>query len=114
MGNSMIRSSSYHESLKRLEQNDPYLTSLNFSYIKINNEGLDRIANALKVNSTLTKLDLSLNDINNGGIEKIIEALKNNSTLTELDLSYNEINAKGLEKITEMLVNKFYSYYTQS
>ena len=57
--------------------------------INLKKEGVEALAEALKVNSSLIGLDLKNNEIKNEGAEALAEALKNNSSLTELDFFKN-------------------------
>ena len=77
-------------------------------------EGINAIAEALKLNGSLTSLDISSNNLcgldwrGDGtytaeGIMAIAEALKVNGSLTSLNVSHNMIGAEGAEAIAEAL-----------
>jgi hypothetical protein len=50
-------------------------------------EGINAIADAMRVNGALTKLSLAQNKLEEAGTKAICEALEQNSTLKELDIS---------------------------
>ncbi|MFH1462053.1 MAG: BTB/POZ domain-containing protein [bacterium] len=92
-----------NEAIKRLESNDPTLTSLNLSRNGIRAEGAQAIADALKENNTLTSLNLEHNEIGADGVQALADALKENRTLTSLNLSRNGIRAEGAQAIADAL-----------
>ena len=77
-----------------LEKNKT-LTSLNLSWVKINDKPCQSLAKALEQNETLQFLDLSHNQISSEGVLALGKALEINSTLQSLDLSRNEIGSEA-------------------
>ena len=79
--------------LKRIEENDPALTSVNLRGKNIRAEGVIALANALKKNTTLTSFDLSLNDMimTEEIANAILNLFKINTTLTSFEAPDNEI-----------------------
>jgi hypothetical protein len=63
--------------------------------IIIGDEGISKLSEILKYNTTLTTLYLSDNNIGNEGASKLSDALKYNTTLTELHLYNNNIGDEG-------------------
>lgn len=61
-------------------------------------KGTEKLANALKDNSTLTKIDLSRNSIQLAdGAKLLAEAIETNRSLKHLNLEYNSIGRKWVE-----------------
>ncbi|KAK3836741.1 MAG: hypothetical protein J3R72DRAFT_477125 [Linnemannia gamsii] len=98
----------------RLEKNGPKrlaeilkinstLTALDLSYNSIGDNGTVALSEALKTNSTLTILKLLVNSISNDGAVELSEVLKTNSTLSTLDISYNSIGDNGTVALSEAL-----------
>ncbi|KAF9538509.1 hypothetical protein EC957_006683, partial [Mortierella hygrophila] len=83
----------------------PHLCKLSFELApgSIGGKEFERLAEALKTNSTLTTLDLRSNSIGDNGAQLLSEALKTNSTLTILDLRSNSIWFKGFLALSEAL-----------
>ncbi|KAG9061059.1 hypothetical protein KI688_007688 [Linnemannia hyalina] len=79
------------------------LTTLDLQHNSIGDNGAQALSEALKVNSTLTTLDLQHNSIEDNGAQALSEALKTNSTLTTLDLRSNSIWFKGFLPFSEGL-----------
>ena len=87
------------------------LCKLNVSHTGITILGAVKIANALKVNTTLKKLDISSNSISNSitddGAIAFGDCPKTNNTLVKLDLSLNRITIKSMGTFSEAIeVNK--------
>lgn len=59
--------------------------------------GVEAIAGALKINTTLKFLDLEGNDIGEEGVKAIFEALKTNTTLTNLSLRNNSFSMISID-----------------
>jgi len=77
---------------------------IDFTRIKMRENGVKAIANFLKSNSTLLKLELYNNAMGDQSIVHIAEAFKYNSTLTNLGLASNNIHQKGMMAIAEALL----------
>ena len=92
--------------------NNRILTELNLSCNKITDEEVVRLAEAMKVNTTLQSLDISHNTLSYSGISStkissISDCLKINSALCKLNLSHNEITDEGAKRLSEAIeVNK--------
>ena len=65
---------------------------------------INRLSNALKINSSIAVLNLSDNHIDDLQFKDLCEALKVNSSITELNLSYNNITHLSILK-SVLLVN---------
>ncbi|KAJ3423714.1 leucine rich repeat family protein [Anaeramoeba flamelloides] len=76
----------FKNNLQRLILNDQTLTHLDLSENEIDEEGMQALSQALKVNQTLTHLNLSWNQIGYEGMQALCECLKVNQTLVYLDL----------------------------
>ena len=68
------------EYLKRLKENDIYLTKLNLFGRQADVQGVKSLVEVLKINHTLTYLILGGNQIGDEGAKYIGEALKVNHT----------------------------------
>ena len=73
-----------------------------------NAEGINAIADALRVNGALTKMSLAGNQLEEEGTKAICEALEQNKTLKELDISgdfdaSNIGGSAGAKHVTKML-----------
>ena len=68
------------------------IKKLVISGLKINDESIIYIANALRNNETLTHLDISDNRFSYDGAEFLIDALENNTTLVKLNIRYNQLD----------------------
>ncbi|CAF1108924.1 unnamed protein product [Adineta ricciae] len=79
------------------------LTTLNLSWNGIGAEGAKHIADALGTNATLTTLKLCRNGIGAEGAQHIADALRANTTLTTLDIGYNEIGDEVAQRIADAL-----------
>ena len=73
-----------------------------------NAEGINAIADALRVNGALTKLSLARNKLEEAGTKAICEAIEQNTTLKELDISgdcrrSNTGGSAGAKHVAKML-----------
>ncbi|XP_012495617.1 PREDICTED: leucine-rich repeat-containing protein 34 [Propithecus coquereli] len=71
----------------------------------IKNCGLQRLCNALYLNTSLRYLDVSCNKITRDGIEYLADVLKSNTTLEVIDLSFNRIENAGANYLSETLTS---------
>ncbi len=69
----------------------------------IGEEGAKRLADMLKVNSSLKKLRLGLNEIGDAGAESLSDVLKVNQTLHRLSLGGNKIGDEGAQSLADMI-----------
>jgi len=90
---------SFNTVILGLKQNIP-ITVLS---LKINDNGIKKIVEALKINKTITRLDLNNNKISNGGAKALAEALKTNKTLILFNISNNNIGYDGGIAIADAL-----------
>ena len=75
-------------------------------HMHITDDGVTKIADALRRNRTITKLNMARNRIGAAGAERLGEALKVNNSLKALDLTGNAIGEHGARKIAAgLLVN---------
>jgi hypothetical protein len=87
---------------------DSKISEIDFGKLKIGNHWAEKIAEALKANSSLQSINLAHKKIGSEGAGKIAEALKVNSSLQIIDLGGNKIGAEGAGKISEALkMNSF-------
>ena len=70
---------------------------------KITSEGAKKIAEAIKVNTTLKILTIHGSTISDDGIAAISDSLKSNNSLQELDMGSNKITSEGAKKIAEAI-----------
>lgn len=91
---------------RRLEENDATLTEIDFSKKKIGYEGVMKLANALKSNTTLQKLDLLNNNICPQGAVALVHAMEENNSLPlhTLSLRNNSIGNDGALALAHALV----------
>ncbi len=91
--------------LKRIEENDPALTSVNLRGKNIRAEGVIALANALKKNTTLTSFDLSLNDMimTEEIANAILNLFKINTTLTSFEAPDNGLGTLPIKAINDAL-----------
>ena len=68
------------------------------NYNKISEVGVEKIAEALKINTTLQELYLNGNRIKEVGIIALIQAINENKTLQKLYFLYNYFHYKELQK----------------
>jgi len=90
---------SFNTVILGLKQNIP-ITVLS---LKINDNGIKKIVEALKINKTITRLDLNNNKISNDGTKVLAEALKINTKLETLNISNNNIRYSGAKALAEAL-----------
>ena len=98
----MTRTSDDRQYISRLRSNDPTLTTLNISYISIDDEDIEHLVTALAFNSTLTTLDLTGNDIG-AGAGRLALTLASNCTLSTLVLNHNRIGAEAAGRLAMAL-----------
>lgn len=101
-----ISNEEFSEILKRLEDNDPTLTTLDFlqlQHIYIGHEEALALAEVLEKNSTLKTLDLAGRRISDAEAIAIAKALITNRSLTELNLQENKITDEGAIAIAQAL-----------
>eukprot|EP00747_Dinoflagellata_sp_TGD_P193156 gnl/TRDRNA2_/TRDRNA2_58943_c0_seq1.p1 gnl/TRDRNA2_/TRDRNA2_58943_c0~~gnl/TRDRNA2_/TRDRNA2_58943_c0_seq1.p1 ORF type:complete len:291 (-),score=30.55 gnl/TRDRNA2_/TRDRNA2_58943_c0_seq1:72-944(-) len=79
------------------------VTMLNLSHNYLRAQGAEKIASSLEVNSTVMSLNLSDDRIGDHGAQHIAAALEHNSSLTRLDLSDNRIGDQGTEHLAVAL-----------
>ena len=95
------------ETMRRMSENDPTMTTLNVSDESIGTAGASALAEALKVNKTLKTLDIGVNSIGYAGVTAFAEALVVNNTVTTLYVWSNSIGDAGASALAEALkVNK--------
>ncbi|OQS07351.1 hypothetical protein THRCLA_00637 [Thraustotheca clavata] len=87
-----------------LKHNTTIITlNLEWNCVGVLEHGIEALAEALAMNSTLTQLDLRNNSIGPDGATILATGLKRNRTLQELDLRWNEIGSVGGHALAEML-----------
>ena len=91
----------YLNGIKQSLQMNTKLISLTLHYIT--NNGIKKIAEAIKVNIRLQKLNISNNWILDHGAIAISNSLKNNISLQEFDMSSNKITSEGAKYIAEAI-----------
>ena len=77
------------ETLRRLHNSDAALTSLDLEGCNIGDNGMQQLADCLRVNTTLTSLDLSVNVFGDDGMARLGACLRVNTALTSLQLNDN-------------------------
>ena len=100
-----MRGGSVSEDIERLKRNDSTLTMLDLSKEGIDDDELEVLADALKMNSNLTTLNISNNFFYKDGVNALAEALKNNKTLTTLIMRDNNINVVAVANLADALKN---------
>ena len=68
-------------------------------------EGINAIADALRVNGGLTALDLSFNDLNDDGVSTVCDAIQSNkeTKLASLNMGFNSIGPIGAKSVAAMV-----------
>ena len=99
------------EQIQQLLDKKSRIRYLDLSNLRIGIQGIQALAEALKINTTLAKLDLCNNRIDHQGMQALAEALKINAALTILDVIWNRINdsntnAKIYQKLQINIINK--------
>ncbi|KAG0374146.1 hypothetical protein BGX24_010795, partial [Mortierella sp. AD032] len=91
------------ERLAEAVKTNSTLTTLDLYGNSIRAHGAVALSKALTTNSTLATLNLNSNAIGDNGAVALSEALKINSTLTTLHLKFNSIGEKGAVALSEAL-----------
>ena len=91
------------DTIIRVAQNDPSLTSLDLFRNGIGDDGAKALATALKTNTWLTSLELGFNSIGADGATALAAALKTNTWLTSLELESNRIGDEGANALAAAL-----------
>ena len=89
------------ETLNRIRNNDPQLTTLYLSNKNLNSNDINILTDVFNKNKSLIYLDLSINNIGDDGAKALAEAFKENKSLTDLDLSINNIGDDGAKALAE-------------
>ncbi|RHY12226.1 hypothetical protein DYB30_005327 [Aphanomyces astaci] len=77
--------------------------NLEWNCIGVLDHGVEALASALALNTSLTYLDLRNNSIGPDGAMRLAQSLKRNRTLEEVDLRWNEIGSVGGRAFLDML-----------
>lgn len=97
----------WNDTLSRLRNNDPTLTFVDLSYIGLQPELIDQLAEAIRCNKYATTLKLSRNKIRDSGATALAYMLKQNTAISNLDLAYGEIGSAGAIQLADaLLVNR--------
>ena len=78
-----------------IKENNPGITRLNLSFMRLTNTNIKLLCDALALNTTLTTLDVGHNQIGHEGAQ----ALAQNTTLTTLDVRYNQLGDEGAQAL---------------
>ncbi|ETW05897.1 hypothetical protein H310_03546 [Aphanomyces invadans] len=79
--------------------------NLEWNCIGVLDHGVESLANALALNTSLTSIDLRNNSIGPDGAVILAHALKRNRTLEEMDLRWNEVGSVGGRAFLDVLEN---------
>jgi hypothetical protein len=79
------------------------LQSLDLGYNSFGDEGTKALADALKFNNALQSLNLEYNSIGAEGTKALADALKVNTGLQSLDLGYNSVGDEGTKALADAL-----------
>ena len=79
------------------------VTELNISLNKIGVKGIDHIATALHMNTTMTKLYISICNMSDEGVESLARAVTVNRSLHVLNVRYNKIGDNDIAHIATAL-----------
>ena len=91
------------EKVERKANPNLHLIELDLSCNSLGYSGIETLANALKINTTIKKLNLFHNLCDVNGARRIGDVLKINSTLEELDIGYNRIKNAGFKYIVSVI-----------
>lgn len=93
------------DALKRLQQNDPTLTSLNLNnHPEMNVDYALAFAKALMGNTHLVDLKMANAKVSDVVAAELVAALKGNSTLQTINLETNEMTGKTLKHLISAIV----------
>ncbi|XP_008585487.1 PREDICTED: leucine-rich repeat-containing protein 34 isoform X2 [Galeopterus variegatus] len=81
------------------------LVELHICKHDIKNCGMQKLCDALYLNSSLRYLDVSCNKITRDGMVYLADVLKSNTTLEVIDLSFNRIENAGANDLSETLTS---------
>ncbi|MCE2993260.1 MAG: hypothetical protein ACK5WS_02900 [Alphaproteobacteria bacterium] len=96
----------YDEAINMLIKNDKSCAYLDLSSQDICDDGADKLADAMRNNTTLRVLNLNANNIRSYSVPKLCESLLHNFSLVELDLSNNSFGIcynKAIKALTKLL-----------
>jgi Leucine Rich repeat len=97
-------SSNIIQSISRaLQQRNDTLRKIEISNTRIEDDGMQAIADVLKINKSITHLDLSKDFITPNGAIYIANALEHNTTLLNLNLRCNRIGMEGTVLLAKAL-----------
>merc|ERR1740124_1910403 len=75
------------------------ITSINFAYNNISDDGAKDISIALGTNTSVTTMNLTDNDIGDDGAKALVTALAFNDTITTIYLHNNNIGDEGINAV---------------
>eukprot|EP00944_MAST-04C_sp_MAST-4C-sp1_P013650 g13650.t1 len=70
-----------------------------------NDKGIEALAVALSVNSTLKSLKLFANHLRDESVDHIVKIVLGNDTLKSLNVGYNDFSAKGIQEISNAVAS---------
>lgn len=83
--------------VERIEKNDPHLTTVELLGEGIGDDGAEKLAHALKINTNVTELELEGNNIGPRGAACLAAAFKTSPALLRvLNLNDNRIGLNGV------------------
>ena len=90
--------------LQNIKDNDPKLISLDLSFCDINDSDTEKIADALKTNTTLTELySLNCSQLTDASFTSLITALRDNHQIKKIHLVHHYINIVGVQALSFLL-----------
>jgi Ran GTPase-activating protein (RanGAP) involved in mRNA processing and transport len=90
--------------VRRLAANDDELELVNLNSVRVHDEGIQPVVQAMHQNTHCLQLYLRITGISNNGVAVISNMLKANSTLEELDLYGNKIGDEAATYLAEALL----------
>ena len=98
-----IKADGCRQLAKLLRGEDASLNALSIGKNKIDDEGVEILAEALRKNQSLTLIDLSKNEFGDDGVAALAAALQSNTALRALNLDNNKIEDDGVEVLVDAI-----------
>ena len=95
----------FNKILPLLKKNDPIINSMNLLSIKLQDEIVEQLIEAINLNSFISKIILDSNALSTKSVNKIFDLLMTNPKLTHLEITKNNVNDDSIEHLRDVLLN---------
>ena len=92
-----------HRIIPLIKRNDPIINSLNMYNIKMDDEMVDILVEALRINSFISKVSLNENKLTPKSASKVFTILISNPKITNLEIISNQLNDDSIKELAEVL-----------